>query len=47
MSGVDDLALAERLIGYDTSTEEGIRGAVGFLQGWLEDGILVGFDLPA
>jgi succinyl-diaminopimelate desuccinylase len=36
VSGVDDLALAERLIGYDTSTEEGIRGAVGFLQGWLE-----------
>jgi succinyl-diaminopimelate desuccinylase len=36
VSGVDDLALAESLIGYDTSTEEGIRGAVGFLQGWLE-----------
>ncbi len=36
MSGVDDLALAESLIAYDTSTEEGIRGAVGFLQGWLE-----------
>ena len=36
MSGVDDLALAESLIAYDTSTEEGIRSAVGFLQGWLE-----------
>jgi succinyl-diaminopimelate desuccinylase len=36
VSGVDDLALAESLIGYDTSTEEGIRSAVGFLQGWLE-----------
>ncbi len=36
MSRVDDLALAESLIGYDTSTDEGIRGAVGFLQGWLE-----------
>jgi succinyl-diaminopimelate desuccinylase len=36
VSGVDDLALAESLIAYDTSTEEGIRGAVGFLQGWLE-----------
>jgi succinyl-diaminopimelate desuccinylase len=33
--GVDDLALAESLIGYDTSTEEGIRAAVGFLEGWL------------
>jgi succinyl-diaminopimelate desuccinylase len=36
VSGVDDLALAERLIGFDTSTEEGIRSAVGFLLGWLE-----------
>ena len=36
VSGVDDLALAERLIGFDTSTEEGIRGAVGFLLGWLQ-----------
>jgi len=36
VSGVDDLALAERLIGFDTSIEDGIRGAVGFLLGWLE-----------
>jgi len=34
VSGVDDLALAERLIEFDTSTEEGIREAVGFLLGW-------------
>jgi succinyl-diaminopimelate desuccinylase len=33
---VDDLALAESLIAFDTSGEEGIRGAVGFLQGWLD-----------
>jgi succinyl-diaminopimelate desuccinylase len=35
VNGVDDLALAESLIGYDTSTEEGIQRAVGFLRGWL------------
>jgi succinyl-diaminopimelate desuccinylase len=34
--GIDELALAEKLIGYDTSTEDGIRSAVGFLVGWLE-----------
>jgi succinyl-diaminopimelate desuccinylase len=36
MRGIDELALAESLIRYDTSTEEGIRSAVGFLVGWLE-----------
>jgi hypothetical protein len=36
VTGVDDLALVETLIGYDTSTEEGIQRAVGFLRGWLE-----------
>src|SRR4029078_5631180 len=36
VSGVDDLALAERLIEFDTSTEAGIREAVGFLLGWLD-----------
>jgi succinyl-diaminopimelate desuccinylase len=36
VSSVDELVLAESLIGYDTSTAEGIRSAVGFLQGWLE-----------
>jgi succinyl-diaminopimelate desuccinylase len=34
--GIDELALAESLIEYDTSTEEGIRSAVGFLVRWLE-----------
>ena len=28
--------LAERLIGYDTSTPEGIRNCAGFVKGWLE-----------
>jgi succinyl-diaminopimelate desuccinylase len=30
------LALAERLIGYDTSEPEGISEAAGFVKGWLE-----------
>jgi succinyl-diaminopimelate desuccinylase len=42
--GVDDLALAESLIGFDTSTEDGIREAVGFLLGWLE-GQEIGHDV--
>ncbi|MBA2581567.1 MAG: M20/M25/M40 family metallo-hydrolase [Thermoleophilaceae bacterium] len=29
-------ALTERLISYDTSTPEGIRSAAGFVKGWLE-----------
>jgi succinyl-diaminopimelate desuccinylase len=29
-------ALAERLITYDTSTVEGIQSAAGFIKGWLE-----------
>jgi succinyl-diaminopimelate desuccinylase len=33
---VDERALAERLIGYDTSTEDGLRAAAGFVKGWLE-----------
>jgi len=28
--------LAEKLIGYDTSTPEGIRNCAGFVKGWLE-----------
>jgi succinyl-diaminopimelate desuccinylase len=28
--------LAEQLIGYDTSTPEGIRNCAGFVKGWLE-----------
>jgi len=33
---VDERALAERLITYDTSTMDGIRAAAGFVKGWLE-----------
>ena len=36
MSSADELALAERLISYDSSQAEGVMGAVGFLKGWLE-----------
>ena len=33
---MDERALAERLITYDTSTVDGIRAAAGFVKGWLE-----------
>jgi succinyl-diaminopimelate desuccinylase len=33
---VQERALAERLITYDTSTTEGIQTAAGFIKGWLE-----------
>ena len=33
---MDERALAERLITYDTSTPDGIRAAAGFVKGWLE-----------
>ena len=33
---VDERALAERLIAYDTSTDEGLRVAAGFVKGWFE-----------
>jgi succinyl-diaminopimelate desuccinylase len=33
---VDERALTERLIRYDTSVDEGIRQAAGFVKGWLE-----------
>ena len=32
----EELALTERLIAYDTSTEEGIRQCAGFVKGWLD-----------
>jgi succinyl-diaminopimelate desuccinylase len=32
----DERALAERLIGYDTSRPEELRSAAGFVKGWLE-----------
>jgi len=33
---VDESALAQRLIRYDTSTPEGLGAAAGFVRGWLE-----------
>ena len=33
---MDELALAERLIAYDTSKEDGLRAAAEFVKGWLE-----------
>ena len=33
---VDERELAEHLITYDTSTDEGLRVAAGFVRGWLE-----------
>jgi succinyl-diaminopimelate desuccinylase len=33
---MDERALAERLITYDTSTLEGMQSAAGFMKGWLE-----------
>jgi succinyl-diaminopimelate desuccinylase len=33
---VDERALAERLITYDTSRPDGIRACAGFIKGWLE-----------
>jgi succinyl-diaminopimelate desuccinylase len=33
---MDERLLTERLITYDTSTDDGIRAASGFVKGWLE-----------
>jgi len=33
---MDERVLAEKLIGADTSTLDGLRGASGFVKGWLE-----------
>ena len=33
---MDERALAERLITYDTSQPDGLRAAAGFVKGWLE-----------
>ena len=33
---MDEIALTERLIAYDTSTAEGVRAAAEFVSGWLE-----------
>jgi len=32
----DERVLAERLIGYDTSRDDGLSAAAGFVKGWLE-----------
>jgi succinyl-diaminopimelate desuccinylase len=36
LTRVHERALCERLITYDTSTQEGINAAAGFVKGWLE-----------
>jgi succinyl-diaminopimelate desuccinylase len=36
LPAVDERALAERLITYDTSKPDGIRACAGFIKGWLE-----------
>src|SRR5688572_6719150 len=33
---MDERALTERLITYDTSNVDGLRAAAGFVKGWLE-----------
>ncbi len=33
---MDERALTERLITYDTSTLEGMQSAAGFIKGWIE-----------
>src|ERR671916_2825505 len=33
---MDERALTERLITYDTSNADGLRAAAGFIKGWLE-----------
>src|SRR3982750_1394598 len=33
---MDERALTERLITYDTSTLDGMQSAAGFIKGWLE-----------
>ncbi len=33
---MDEQVLAERLMTYDTSTDNGLRAGVGFVKGWLE-----------
>jgi succinyl-diaminopimelate desuccinylase len=36
MAVIDEVALAERLIGFDTSRPDGISDAAGFVSGWLD-----------
>ena len=41
---VDESSLAERLISYDTSTDEGLRVAAGFAKGFLESNEIEVFE---
>src|SRR2546421_847158 len=41
---MQECALAERLITYDTSTLDGIKAAAGFVKGWLESHEIEGKD---
>jgi succinyl-diaminopimelate desuccinylase len=36
LTSMEERALAEKLIGYDSSREDGIRLCAGFIKGWLE-----------
>lgn len=47
LSKADELKLAQRMISYDTSQDEGIKRCVGHLTGWLEarDIEFSGFDV--
>ena len=35
-AGADERLLAEKLIGFDSSNEDGIRACAGYVKGWLE-----------
>src|SRR3954453_22667732 len=41
---MDECALAERLISYDTSRTEELRAAAGFVRGWLGSNEIEGVD---
>ena len=41
---VDERSLAEHLITYDTSNDEGLRVAAGFVKGWLESNAIDVFE---
>jgi succinyl-diaminopimelate desuccinylase len=41
---VDERSLAEHLITYDTSDDEGLRVAAGFVKGWLESNAIDVFE---
>ena len=43
---MDERVLAERLITYDTSNQEALRAAAGFVKGWLESREIVVTETP-